>query len=885
MTVWDYSTGPPLIHTGNFKDMASISFTREHPTGIKNYLLLCHDPKTGPPLTEAQIWVFDRDDEAFSGPLMQVGQPGLPTGFEFNASCVDRDGIVWIAGRDDSTSVGAAGNRAHLLRVEVNRTTGLKLYGVPLADEGVTAEIEIISLTDLGLHDPHGIAYDTSSHSLVFAGQPCPSNNEHKWIRWDIDTRSVVVERTFDEDVPAEQGFVVASVGNPVCWQMGVHSGELIAVTWTTAAVERVIRIRVVDLSYEELESPDNLAVRMVPLWDPTQNQAWFMPYSGTTVYPQQVQWGRCVEAPVPLEDVITELITLTRELTAADIDVTDSGILAQDLRGLIMGRQMPVRRVLESLIFPYQLDIVESDAKLKFTTRGGGSARTIAENDLGAQTTGRAEDKLVIDRSQEAEVPARIDLRYLDWDRDFLEGNQSAKRHRLPYNTQYSPEVAQLNVPVVMNAQEAARAVETGLYNAWVGRTGYKLALGTKHVDLDPTDVITVQKNSESFLMRLMEWQLEDGFVTAIAAASEDAETYTSDADGETAITPVQSFGPPGSTELFFLDIPLLRDVDDTNQLGTGVYVAFGRHQSNWRNAVAERSVDGGLRWDRFSTSRDSAPWGFLTSVVSGLTLDPDNKYPDEINRLDEGTQIEVQIVADASDLASITRLELWTGTENAMVIGEGDTAEIVRFQNVSGPVDGVYTFDTLLRGRRGTEEAAINGHSIGDPVVFVHEDWINREGIDLGRLTRTDFYRAVSIGEFVEAAAIRSWALQGNDLRPYPVARPVADAPPGPPRAPVTITWNRRTRVGGNFDLLDGIRQDEVPVGEEAEAYTVVLLDKISGDEAVMKTATDDAVGVTFDGADHTTANYNDGDPLDVVIYQTSAVVGRGLPRPVTL
>lgn len=822
-----YRTWPP-DPTGNFKDAASISVTREHPTGIKNYLLLAHDPFQATDESNGKVYIYDRDEEFLSGPQIQLGEVAWATGFHLLGSCADREGIVWMVGVDYSQPAGVNGNRAQLIRIEINRTQNIKLYGIGVADTSAEPKAEVIDLTDTGLNMPSAIAYDPSSHSLIIASSAPDSNNDHKWVRWDIETRSVVVEREFDLDNAANYGTLIQQHRCTKSWQIvGAQNGELMGFG-VDNGVRKVMRIRTVDLSHVVEEPPDNVNQLTRMLWDPTQNQAWFLPTgSGTPPYtPQLVQWQRCVETPVPLEDVILELVELTRELGAADIDVTDSGITDQDLRGLIIGRQMPVRRALESLIFPYQLDIVESDAVLKFTTRGGGSVRTVPENDLGAQTRSGVVNKLMIDRSQEAEVPARMDLRYLDWDREFLEGNQSAQRHRNPYSTQYSPEVAQLNVPVVLNAQEAAQAVETGLYNAWVGRTGYKLSLGTKHLDLDPTDVITVERGEDSFLMRLMEWQLEDGFVTNISAASEDQETYASDAVGEEAPTPAQTFGPPGATEMFILDIPLLRDVDDTNQQGTGLYVAFGRHQENWRAAIAERSVDGGLRWDRFSLSRDSAPWGYLTEDVAGLTLESDNTYPSEIQRLDETTEIVVQVVADEDQLESITRLELWLAEDNALIIGEGDAAEILRFQTRVDNGDGTFTLSDLLRGRRGTEESALAGHAAGDRVVFLNDAWVNREGLPLSRIAQPDRYRATSLGEFVEAAAVRSFTVRGNDMRPYPVSRPAASpVHSGAARGTVTLTWNRRSRVAGNYDLLDAVRQDVIPIGEISEEYEVDL------------------------------------------------------------
>lgn len=883
MTVTKYSVNPPDSN-GNFQEEASISFTRAHPTGVKNYTLLAHNWFSGAPDIEAKIYIWDRDEEILSGPQIHLGEAGA-TGFTLQASCADRDGIVWLIGEDQSVAADGAGRKAHLVRIQIDRTLNAPLLGL---GESAEPKVEVIDIAPAGLNNPKCIAYDSSSHSLVIAGSDLDSNNEFRWVRWDIATRAVVASRTFDTDTAGDDNFRLSSF-NAQSWQMnGVQNGELIAVSISGATDPKVYRIRTIDLTSEELAEPTSIPLQARIVWDPANNQAWFMPATGSAGNFELLKYDRCIETPVPLEDVITELVELTRELGASDIDVTDAGILAQDLRGFILGRQIEVRRAIETLIFPFQLDIVESDGKLKFLTRGSASARTITEDDLGSQVRSKGNpEKLQIDRSQEAEVPFRIDLRYIDWDRDFLEGNQSAQRHQAPFKTQFSPEIAQITAPVALNAQEAQRAVEAGLFSAWVGRTGYRLGLGTKHLDLDPTDVITVQRDGEDFVMRLTEWQLGDGFSTSLIGASEDVESYDSTAAGGAAGVAAPTFGPPGATELFVLDIPLLRDVDDPNQLGTGVYVGFGRYQDNWRTGVADRSLNGGARWDRFSVSRGSAPWGFLTAAVSALSLEADNTYPSEINRLDETTNITVQIVADEDELSSITREELWTLTDNAMVIGNGEAAEIVRFQNVTDNGDGTFTFDTLLRGRRGTEEAALAGHSTGERVIFLSEEDINREGIDLTRITLTDFYRATSVGEVVESSAIQSLTLQGNDLRPYPVARPEASpAHTGAARGAVTVTWTRRSRIGGNYDLTDGVRQSEVPVGEQSEAYECVLLDKVSGDEAVSKTATDDATGVTFDLTDIvTTAGYTDGDLLDVVIYQTSAVVGRGLPRTVSL
>ena len=89
------------------------------------------------------------------------------------------------------------------------------------------------------------------------------------------------------------------------------------------------------------------------------------------------------------------------------------------------------------------------------------------------------------------------------------------------------------------------------------------------------------------------------------------------------------------------------------------------------------------------------------------------------------------------------------------------------------------------------------------------------------------------------------------------------------------VTLSWIRRTRIGGDGWGLD------VPLGEEREAYEVDIL---SGG-AVVRTLASDAPSVLYAAADELADFGTPQGSLSVAIYQLSTTVGRGTPAQTIL
>jgi hypothetical protein len=90
------------------------------------------------------------------------------------------------------------------------------------------------------------------------------------------------------------------------------------------------------------------------------------------------------------------------------------------------------------------------------------------------------------------------------------------------------------------------------------------------------------------------------------------------------------------------------------------------------------------------------------------------------------------------------------------------------------------------------------------------------------------------------------------------------------------LTITWKRRTRVGG--DSWDSV---EVPLGEDAERYEIDILDGIN----VVRTLSATSPTATYTAAQQTDDFGSPQSSVSLRITQLSTTAGRGTPRSVIL
>jgi hypothetical protein len=334
--------------------------------------------------------------------------------------------------------------------------------------------------------------------------------------------------------------------------------------------------------------------------------------------------------------------------------------------------------------------------------------------------------------------------------------------------------------------------------------------------------------------------------------------------ADGGSVLQPpLNSSGP---SQLHLLDIPLLRDQDDTGQNGSrGYWAANNYGGSTWPGAKLYRSADGSS-WSEVGRAVTGAPWGVSNTALG----DPASPW-----RLDTVNTVDIAIVEGEDQLASCTELELVNGANAAALIKSNGEVEIIQFQTVTSLGNQEYRLSNLLRGRRGSDTMAYS-HAANEVFVLLTTSTVNALTTTVALLDTTFRYRAVTAGQLPEAALIETFEFSGRDLMPYaPMNHTCVDS-----GTDTIISWVRRTRLGGG--LADGT--GDVPLAEGSEEYELEILDGPAG--SVVRTVTAlSSPTYTYSDANRSADGLGSATALTLKVYQMSELVGRGFTREVTV
>lgn len=476
--------------------------------------------------------------------------------------------------------------------------------------------------------------------------------------------------------------------------------------------------------------------------------------------------------------------------LTSADYDVSE---LTQRLRGYIVASQAPARSAIEQLAQIYQFDGVEQDDLLYFRRRGGPAVATITLDELGTGIDTAAPVAREQTRTNELGMPRRCYIAAPDPAMDYQTGTQYAERLARRAGEELSIQTA-----AVLTADEAKRTALALLYDAWAARRTLPVALMRRYARLVPTDPVEVAGRRYRIAGRL-----DDSGAYKLDLVSDDRDVINQTASGVAADWQAQQVAVQVPTTLMILDSALLRDAEDE----PGAYVAAYGIAPYWRGAVLYTSNDDGDTWSRVATiPRPGASVGVAVEALADWGGG---------NRFDESNSLRVSLTSGTP--ASTTRLGVLNGG-NAIaveaVIDDVSYWEIVQYRDVTAEDDGTYTLTGLLRGRRGTEYA-MDSHAVGDRVALLSTSTIRSIDIDSAVIGIERPYRAASVGDTIASTPETDATLRAERL--YPLA-PVLLGGGRNAALDVTLTWVRRTRVGGEWrDSVDA------SLGEDSEAYIV--------------------------------------------------------------
>lgn len=550
--------------------------------------------------------------------------------------------------------------------------------------------------------------------------------------------------------------------------------------------------------------------------------------------------------------DVITQYSELAG-LTTSQINVT---LVTDTIQGYTTRRQTTARDGLEPIAQSGFLDAAEVDGKVKWVPRGQSVTLTVPEDDLGAALWGDGGEveKLVQTMPQELNLPERVLIRAPNRDNQYDYSAQAAKRSREIIR---SREQMTFDTAEVMSDDTAMRLAERLLYSLWAEKP-VQFSLPPKYRKLIPTDVINILVGSLSFRVRIT--KIDDGPYLQCEGVTEESATYVSTATGGAGNIPGQVLQLLSPTQLFLIDSNLIRDEDDDggHYLGIAPTVPDGL----WDGAQIFKSSDAVTF--QASTSFDTAvDWG----AAEGALADHHCTTTDRYNTL------TIRLVRDEAGLASCTEEEMNTGA-NAFLLQSGDDLELIQAADITDLGGGRYTLATLLRGRRGTEQAA-GGHAAGDKIIVLSAATMQRILSD-SEIGQERYYKPVTFGTLFNPTGAIPFTNTARGRECY-APEHVKGSRDGSNN--LTITWSRRSRIGDETDWADNVAAP--PLAEDSEAYEVDILD---GSD-VVRTITASSETAAYSAANQTTDFGSPQVALDVVIYQMSAVNGRGRPASATI
>jgi len=541
---------------------------------------------------------------------------------------------------------------------------------------------------------------------------------------------------------------------------------------------------------------------------------------------------------------VITAL-TISAGLGAKDVDVT---AISGEIGGYVIVRNMTVQDALEPLLLAGNFTVTESGYQLKFQPQDGTSVADIPYDDLmAAPERGRI---------QESELPGAVSLSYMAMDAGYQTGAQSVKRSYAPHATMYGRNERALVLPMALNAVTAREICRHSLYSAWAERTLQKIRLPLRYLALDAADVITLTEGANSYHGRLNlsymvpDLSLDLEMVGAVAIG-DTGEILADAGSGYSEILITR----PLFSELFVLDLPLLRDEDATAGAASRYYYGASANGSAaaWGGAEIFKSAIG-ERFDQVGEVTVSTGWGVAANAL------PDVIHPWQS---DWQNSLIVSFISGGGGLESVSDLDMLNGA-NMVLAGQ----EIIQFSQVIPREDGSFELSNLLRARRGTDWATAT-HRAGERVVILDTGTLQRGTVPLSDLDNSRLWKAVSHGQLLEQVTAQKHRLGGTDLKPYAPVHVTAMRSAGA----IALSWQRRSRIGGGS--LAGL----VPLSEASECYELQL----AYDEKTVSKFVSNQMSFAYQLTD-----FNEDfklplleiPQLELQLFQLSEAIGRGFP-----
>lgn len=547
------------------------------------------------------------------------------------------------------------------------------------------------------------------------------------------------------------------------------------------------------------------------------------------------------------LSDVISGECAQSNVLTPSDIDVTE---LVQSVRGYRVAQIGAIRGAIEPLQAAWPFDIVQSGYQIKFKPRGNSSILTIDSDELDAHSEKESiGSQLSIVNEMDIQLPKKVSLKYLDVNREYDNNEQYAERL-----TTDSINILESELPIVLNASEAAGMAEVLLYLYWLERRDISFRLPPSYRQLEPADVITITGEFGDHELRLTQVHLMSDGRLECTAKYNSTTVYVPTATGDEGHSTGSVITLGGPSFYALIDCPLLRDQDDE----PGYLSAMCGYATGWTGGVIYRSSDGGQNWVNLQGFTGPVTLGFTQNTISAGRTDI----------IDTANSLTVKLLN--GELESVSEITLLSG-ENHFAYGSDGRWEIIGSKTCTLQGDGSYILTDLLRGRFGTEQY-MTTHAIGDLLVLLNDSDVTLIGESSENIGLSRLYRGITSGKTIDTDSDRTFSYQGVNLKP--ISPIYLNGNRHPTNNNWTLTWFRRGRVSSAWrDFVD------VPIGETTESYEIEIYSS-GAFTTIKRTLTATSATVTYTSSEQIADFGSNQSTLHVKIYQMSSIVGRGYP-----
>jgi hypothetical protein len=388
------------------------------------------------------------------------------------------------------------------------------------------------------------------------------------------------------------------------------------------------------------------------------------------------------------LDFILRSLIKRSGRLKSQDL-VTDD--LDDTLvEGFVLKTQVPIRTSIAQLQKMFLFDGVEQDHKIHIESRGSNQQEvTINLEEMGAGIEESDSDTTVeITRTPDSNLPQELVYNAMDVDNDYWQHIERSQRQVVAFKDRNS-----VILSVVTTADQLSHAVRRGHSTIWIERDHYKMTLLRKFSNLTVGTIVRFVKKGVSHRFRINEILYSPEGLIEVSGYKEVVGQFDIlEGGGNSAGGGGKAPASVSQSELFFLDMPIIRVVDDE----AGYYVGVGKKSKAaiWKGANVYHSTNDSL----FSLEKqytNNVPYGVLRSDASGANI---STWSNKI--------LKIKMIS--GELFSATKSDVLQDTNVAFILDPDGTVEIIQFLTVVDNLEGTFDLTGNLRGRRGTELAA---------------------------------------------------------------------------------------------------------------------------------------------------------------------------------